>query len=714
MTERETSSQALEPVADATDEAVAQALDAYAWLEEVEGDAQLAWVRERNAQADEALTNSQRFEAIRTGALEVLDSSEKIPAVVQHGDHLYNFWTDAEHERGLWRRTSWASYRTTSPEWETLIDVDAVNSAEDANWVWGGAIMLKPHATRALVALSRGGADAKVYREFDMNAKTWVQGGFELPEAKGSLGWADSSGNVVYVATDFGAGSMTTSGYPRTVRRWRRGEALEQATELFAGESTDMSIGAMHDFTPGFERDLVYRFRGFYDAEFYLLREDDSLEQLAVPRSGQPALHREWLTITLREPWSVGNEVYLAGCLLAIELERFLTGERDFTVLFTPTASTSLEEAVWTRGQLVLNLLSDVVSRLLLVTPPAQPGGSWREHAVELDSTPGGGAEEPLTMQLGAIDAEESDELWLYTTGFLTPTTLARLELANDGSVLANEALKAQPEFFDASDMSVTQHFATSADGTRVPYFQVTPAGLKSDKPAPTLLYGYGGFEISLAPSYSAIVGRAWLARGGVYVVANIRGGGEYGPAWHRAALKENRHRAYQDFAAVAEDLISRGVTDSAHLGARGGSNGGLLMGNMLVHYPRLFGAMTILVPLLDMKRYSHLLAGASWLAEYGDPDVPEQWEYIRTFSPYHLFDAAADYPPVLLTTSTRDDRVHPGHARKMAAKMLEAGKDVTYYENIEGGHGGAASNAQAAYLQALAFEFLWRRLGEE
>ncbi len=678
---------------------VPETADAYAWLEEVEGEAQLTWARERNAQADEALTNSERFEAIREGALEVLDSSEKIPAAMQHGEHLYNFWTDAEHERGLWRRTTWASYRSDSPQWEVLIDLDALNAAEDANWVWGGATVLKPDASRALVALSRGGADAKVYREFDLNGKTWVQGGFELPEAKGIMSWADRSGDVVYVATDFGAGSMTTSGYPRTVRRWRRGEPLEQATELFAGEGTDMVVGALHDFTPGFERDLVYRRWGFYEAEFYLLGPDDSLERLNVPRSSQPDLHREWLTLRLREQWSVknslGNDVYPAGSLLAIELERFLAGERDFAVIFTPSASTSLADAVWTRNQLVLNLLSDVVSQLLLVTPPAEPGGHWGQHPVNLGSKPGGGAEEPSSLQIGAIDADDSDELWLYTTGFLTPTTLARLELADGGSVVADEALKAQPSFFDAGGMSVTQHFATSADGTRVPYFQVTPSELEAGKPASTLLYGYGGFEISLAPSYSGGVGRAWLSRGGVYVVANIRGGGEYG-------------------AAVAEDLIARGVTDAAHLGARGGSNGGLLMGNMLVRYPHLFGAITILVPLLDMKRYSHLLAGASWMAEYGDPDVPEQWEYIRTFSPYHLFDAAASYPPVLLTTSTRDDRVHPGHARKMAAKMLDAGKDVTYYENIEGGHGGAASNAQAAYLLALGFEFLWQRLSEE
>ncbi|MFC7403473.1 prolyl oligopeptidase family serine peptidase [Georgenia alba] len=689
--------------------------DPHAWLEDVEGADQLTWVRERNAHAENAL-GGERFEAMRAEILEVLDSTEKIPAVVQRGEYLYNFWTDADHERGLWRRTTWESYRTDRPEWEVLIDVDALGAEEGVNWVWHGAHVLKPSHTRALVALSRGGSDADVTREFDLETKTWVEDGFTREESKGGMGWADETGDAVWVYTDFGNGSMTTSGYPRTVRRWQRGTPLAEAPEVFAGRSDDMVIGAGRDQTPGFERDIVFRHLAFYSSETYLLR-DDALTLLEVPRSSEPDLFREWLTVELREEWTPegGDTTYPGGALLAIPLEAFLAGERRFEVLYTPSARTSLAGATWTRHHLVLNILDDVSNRLEVVTPPTAGSETpWRRRPLDLSGGTDGTVVPALaTIAVSAIDPDTSDALWLTTTGFLTPTTLSRLDLDADGATTSLEPLKSLPAYFDASGLEVEQHFVRSADGTRVPYFQVAAAETTTDRnPAPTLLYGYGGFEISRVPAYSGSVGRAWLSRGGVYVVANIRGGGEYGPRWHQAALKENRHRAYEDFAAVARDLAARGVADRAHLGAQGGSNGGLLMGNMLTGYPELFGAIVCQVPLLDMKRYSHLLAGASWMAEYGDPDDPEQWEFIRTFSPYHLIDENRDYPPILFTTSTRDDRVHPGHARKMAARLIEAGKDVTSYENIEGGHGGAATNAQAAFMQALAFEFLWQRIG--
>jgi len=689
--------------------------DPHAWLEDVEGADALDWARAHNDRALETL-GTPRFEAMRTEILEVLDSREKIPGVVQRGEYLYNFWTDAEHERGVWRRTTWESYRTPEPEWEVLLDVDALAAEEGVNWVWHGAHVLRPAYEKALVALSRGGADADVTREFDLVTKTFVADGFTREEAKGALRWADTSGDVVYAYTDVGEGSMTTSGYPRTVRRWERGTALADAPEIFAGEVTDLSIGAAHDFTPGFERDVVVRARAFYDSDMYLL-QDGGLTRIDVPRSAEPDLHREWLTVDLREDWEVGGRTLPGGALVAIRLEEFLAGGRDFQVLYTPTPSTALVGTTWTRHHLVLNILDDVTNRLEVLTPPAgdEP---WQRRPLDLGAA--GESWQPpalATVAVGAIDPDESDALWLTVTGFLTPTTLARLELGDDGGVAGLEPLKSLPAFFDAEGLHVEQHFATSQDGTRIPYFQVSPvpaADNEEVRPLPTLLSGYGGFEISRLPAYSAVVGRAWLSRGGAYVVANIRGGGEYGPRWHQAALKENRHRAYEDFAAVARHLIARGVTDAAHLGAQGGSNGGLLMGNMITEYPELFGAIVCQVPLLDMKRYSHLLAGASWMAEYGDPDDPEQWEFIRTFSPYHRFDAEADTPPVLFTTSTRDDRVHPGHARKMMELMSAAGKDVTYYENIEGGHGGAATNAQQAHLSALAYEFLWQRLGEK
>ena len=684
--------------------------DPHTWLEEVEGEEALAWVRERNEHAARTLESRPGFAATREAIREVLDSPDKIPQVVRRGPWLYNFWTDAEHPRGLWRRTTPESYRTESPEWEVVLDIDALNEAEGEDWVWHGADVLRPDFRRALVALSHGGSDADVTREFDLERLEFVSpadGGFFRPEAKGSLTWIDE--DTVFVSTDFGPGSLTESGYPRSVRRWRRGTPMSEAELVYEGRPDDLYIWAVHDHTPGFERDLVSRGIEFYSGEEFLLRPDGSLELIEVPHSAEIGLHREWLMIELREEWAPveGGPSYPAGSLLAAALEDFMAGRRELTVLFTPSPTTSLAGATWTRHHLVLPVLDDVTHRPVVLTPPepAVGGAAWERSELA-------GVSELGTIAVGAVDRVESDDVWLVQTDFLTPSTLSVVTV---GGGEEPEVLKSSPAFFDASGLRIEQHFARSADGTRVPYFQVGPADDAAPRgPRPTLLYGYGGFEVSLTPSYSGALGRAWLARGGTYVLANIRGGGEYGPSWHQSALKENRHRAYEDFEAVARDLVARGVTDPAHLGIQGGSNGGLLTGNMLVRVPELFGAVVIQVPLLDMARYSRLLAGASWMAEYGDPDDPAQWEFIRTFSPYHLFDESVDYPPVLLTTSTRDDRVHPGHARKLTAKMLAAGKDVTYYENIEGGHGGAADNKQAAHMAALVYEFLAQQLGLE
>ena len=689
--------------------------DPHLWLEEVEGEVPLAWVRARNEEAT-AVLGTDRFRQIEADTLEILDSDERIPGVAQRGVYLYNFWRDAQHERGLWRRTTWESYRTADPEWDVLIDVDALAAADGVNWVWKGANVLYPSRTRAIVSLSRGGADASVDREFDLTTRQFVEDGFRREESKGAMTWADTSGDEVFVYTDFGEGSMTPSGYPRIVKRWRRDTPLESAETVYEGEPTDMFIGASADHTPGFERSFVIRSMTFYTQELYEIR-DGGLTRIEVPESADASVWREWLLVQLRDDWSTGGAVYRAGSLLVISYEEFLDGGRDFTVLFAPTRTVSLAGVTATRHHVILTLLDDVKNRVELATAPsrsdsgADDDGGWTRASLEL-AHDGGGVGAFDSVAVAGIDPREGDDLWVTTAGFLTPSTLLRVGLDAAGGVTAVEKLKSLPSFFDAAGMEVSQHFATSADGTRVPYFQVSPAGLAG--PAPALLGGYGGFEIANLPGYSPGLAKAWLTRGGVYALANIRGGGEYGPAWHQAALKANRHRAYEDFAAVGQDLVDRGVTTPGQLGAQGGSNGGLLMGNMLTGYPELFGAIVCHVPLLDMKRYSHLLAGASWMAEYGDPDVPEEWEFVRTFSPYHRAESGRAYPPVLFTTSTRDDRVHPGHARKMAELLRELGADVTYYENIEGGHGGAATNAQAAMMQALAFEFLWQRLGAE
>lgn len=675
--------------------------DPYAWLEEVTSERALAWVGERNAETAAGITASSAFADTRDAIREVLDSADKIPEVSLVGDHLYNFWVDADHPRGVWRRTTPGSYRTDAPAWETVLDVDALNLAEGEDWVWHGASVLRPECRRALVSLSHGGSDADVTRELDLVTLEFVDptdGGFLRPEAKGGLSWIDD--DTVFVFTDLGPGTTTPSGYPRVVRRWRRGTPLETAETVYEGAETDMSVSAYRDRTPGFVRDFVRRTIDFYTDELFWLRPDGELVLVEVPASADSGVHREWLVVRLREDWTPpGSAVtFLGGSLLAARFEEYVAGSRELTVLFAPTPTTSLTDATWTRHHLVLTVLDDVTSRLVVLTPGEE---GWRRSGVR-------GVPSMGTVAVRAVDPRESDDAWLLTTDFLTPSTFSVTTIGTDAEP---EPLKRAPTFFDAAGLTVAQHFATSDDGTRVPYFQVGPAETGSGGAAPTLLYGYGGFEISLLPSYSGTLGRAWLAQGGVYAVANIRGGGEYGPAWHAAALKGKRHRAYEDFAAVARDLIARGVTTPAHLGVQGRSNGGLLTGNMLARYPELFGAVHIGVPLLDMRRYSHLLAGASWIAEYGDPDDPEQWAFIRTFSPYHLLEAGREYPPVLLTTSTRDDRVHPGHARKMTARLRELGADVTYYENVEGGHGGAADNAQAAHMAALAYEFFRQRL---
>lgn len=668
------------------------------WLEDVTGEKPLAWVGEQNARTDAELASTPGFDALQGQVEAILDSKAKIPDVEKIGDYYYNFWKDAQHQRGLWRRTTLAEYRKAEPRWETVIDLDALGAAEHENWVWHGADCLREangHYQRCLVGLSRGGSDADVTREFDLDAKDWVEGGFFRPEAKGGLSWIDR--DHVYVGTDFGPGSMTTSGYARIAKLWTRGTPMSAATMVYEGKTDDLAVGAFRDRTPGFERDFVNRTIAFWNDELFLRGADGTLILVGAPNSAGKDVHREWLTLQLREPWSVGGHDYPAGALLATKFDDFMAGKRDFSVLFTPSDTTSLEGTTWTKNKLVLNILDDVKSRLEVL----DPAKDWKSiKFVDYDDI--------VTLSARAVDSDESDDLWLTVTGFLTPTKLSLWHPNH-----APEVLKSNPAFFDASKDVVEQHFATSKDGTRVPYFIVHPKNLAHDGKAPTLLYGYGGFEVSLTPSYSGIVGKAWLERGGVYALANIRGGGEYGPRWHQAALKANRHVAYEDFAAVAQDLVAHKVTSAAHLGIMGGSNGGLLTGNMLVQYPQLFGAIVIEVPLLDMKRYSHLLAGASWMAEYGDPDTSD-WDYIKTFSPYQLFDPAKTYPPTFIWTTTRDDRVHPGHARKMAAKMLAANKDVRYYENTEGGHGAGATNRQQAHLWALTYAFLWNELAKK
>ncbi len=670
--------------------------DPFLWLEEVEGERALEWVRAQNERTGETLASGEDFRQLRDRLKAIFDSDDRIPYVAVLDGLYYNFWRDAEHPRGVWRRTTPASYRTDEPDWEVILDLDALAEKEGKNWVWHGATCLRPSFERCMVALSPGGSDADVKREFDLRTASFVEGGFELPEAKSEVSWIDR--DHLYVMTDMGEGSLTTSGYPRTARLWTRGTPLSEAPVVFEGEREDVAAGVDHDATVGYERDFAYRSPTFFTNLLFELDPKRGPVPVPKPDDVYARVFRDRIYFHLRKDWEHGGFVHPAGSLLVADYKKWMKGKGRLETLFTPDEHTSLEDWGFTDHHVWLNLLRDVKSEILVLTPGKK---GWTREPLE-------GAPELGNLIFRPVDPDKSDDYFLIVTDYLTPTYLAYGTLGGGPP----ERLKQLPHVFDAEGLVVEQHFATSKDGTRVPYFQIGPADLPLDGSTPTLLYGYGGFEVSLTPSYIGHVGAGWLEKGGVYVVANIRGGGEYGPRWHQAALKEKRHRAYEDFVAVADDLVRRKVTSPERLGAMGGSNGGLLMGNMYTLYPERFGAIVCQVPLLDMKRYTKLLAGASWMGEYGDPDDPEQWAFIKTFSPYHNIDPEADYPPILFTTSTRDDRVHPGHARKMAAKLLELGKDVTYYENIEGGHGGAADNAQAAHMRALAYTFLAKRLG--
>jgi prolyl oligopeptidase len=679
------------------------AADPYLWLEDVQGEKALAWVRERNAESEGLLQARPGFDKLKTSLREVLDSREQIPYVSRRGDWLYNFWRDASNPRGLWRRTTLAEYRKPQPKWETVIDVDALGKAEKENWVWSRSSCLGPDYRRCLIALSRGGADATVVREFDTVTKTFIEGGFTLPEAKGSVEWIDE--NNIYVGTDFGAGSLTDSGYPRVIKQWKRGTPLTSAVTVFEGEAKDVASYVSVDKTHGFERTVMGRAVTFYSDELFLLQNGKPV-RIDKPADAKLSFWREFVLIELRSDWTIGKRTWPRGALLAGNAAAYLKGERRFDALFLPSATRSLASFGATKSKLLLDVLDNVASRIEEWQPATQPGTKgWRKRDVKAPY-PGSLGVTPLHDPL-LKDDPLAEAYFMNVADFLQPDTL---QLGRTGSD-AREVLKSRPTFYDATGMRAEQRFATSKDGTKVPYFVIWPKGAKADGKNPTLLYGYGGFEVSLTPWYSGGIGRAWTGQGGVYVLANIRGGGEFGPGWHQGAILANKQKSYDDFAAVAEDLIAQKITSPQHLGIQGGSNGGLLVGAVMVQRPELFNAVVCQVPLLDMQRFHKLLAGASWMAEYGNPDKPEDWAVISKYSPYQNVKPGVKMPKVLFTTSTRDDRVHPGHARKMAAKMREQGHPLLYWENIEGGHGGAADNGQRAQMMALEYTFLWMQL---
>jgi prolyl oligopeptidase len=672
--------------------------DPYLWLEDVGGDEALEWVEAQNTISLGYLEALPTFEPLRAQNLENYNSDDKILSPGLRGDFIYNYWRDATNTRGLWRRTSIDNYVSGNPEWEIVLDLDALASEEGEDWVWKAPSCLQPDYRRCLLSLSRGGADATVVREFDVETGEFVEDGFYIAEAKSDVSWVDE--DTLFVGSDFGDESLTDSGYPRSSRIWKRGEPLEEATEVYSVDQSSVSGGIYRTWDADTARDIAYDYTTIFSAEHYLYTGDDSPDLIDLPEN--TSLHgfkQGQMIVELRINWEIGGENYTEGSLLAIDFKQFMRGDRNFDVLYAPTPKSAIVRGgvATTRDYVIVNELVDVVSQLSRFE---FVDGTWHSTPIS--------APEYGNIKLVSAD-DESNVFFFNYESFLKPDTLY---VANDGGD-SIEAIQTLPEYFDSDGMLVEQHFATSKDGTKIPYFLVMPKDFEADGTTPTLMYGYGGFQVTYPPFYSSTVGHSWLARGGAYVMAGIRGGGEYGPGWHTAAMLENRQRAYDDFIAVGEDLVERQITSPEHLGIQGGSNGGLLTGVMLVQRPDLFGAVVIQVPLLDMKRYHVLLAGASWMAEYGDPDT-DDWDFISQYSPYHNLDPDVDYPPPFITTSTRDDRVHPAHARKMVARMNEMDKDLFYYENTVGGHAGASNYEQSAKVQAMIYSYLWDQLGND
>jgi len=667
--------------------------DPHLWLEEVDGTRAMDWVKAHNKRTCDHFEAMPGFDDLYQRNLTIYNADDRIATPEIRGDFVYNFWKDATHPRGVWRRALLSDYLKRSPQWEVLIDVDALSATDGEKWVLKGVSWLHPNFNRCMVNLSPGGGDAVTSREFDVREKVFVKEGFVLPTAKSQVAWKDE--NTLYVGTNFGAGSMTQSGYARITKVWKRGTALASAETLYEGQETDMGVWTYTMHAAHRTYVLVYRMLTFYENEIFV-HEKDRLIRLALPADAQvTGFFKNQLMVSLKSDWDVQGTQYPQGAVIAIDYDAFLAGDRAFHLLVAPDAQSSVSGISTTENHVIVNRLTRVRSALSCFT---LDGATWTETPIQ----------SPDMGTLSIVSTQrQADGFFYQYEDFLTPSTLY---FSKSPSASAQK-IQQLPAFFDADNLVAAQHEAVSKDGTRIPYFIVHQKGLVPDGSHPTLLYGYGGFEISEVPEYGPSVGASWLEKGGVYVVANIRGGGEFGPAWHQAGLKANRQRVYDDFIAVSEALIESKITTPAHLGVYGGSNGGLLVGVMMTQRPELFNAVVCAVPLLDMKRYNKLLAGASWMGEYGNPDLPEEWAFIQKYSPYHNLHPQVKYPKVLFTTSTRDDRVHPGHARKMARKMETLAHPFYYFENIEGGHGGVSTHDQRARRSALIYSYLMDQL---
>ncbi len=671
--------------------------EAHLYLEDVLGEKALAEVRAWNDRTLQRLTSDPRFAKMEADVLAIVNSKDKIPYGYYRNGKVQNFWQDERHVRGIWRRTTLDSYMSAAPEWETVLDIDALAKAEGKNWVYKGNSCLEPERELCMVTLSDGGKDAALQREFNSQTKSFVEGGFVTRESKGGSSWLDRDNQIVGI--DFGEGTMTESGYPMTARLWKRGQPLDEAVEFFRGEKSDVSAGAgAFERADGSKEIFAYRGLTFYDSETYWVPRKDGVFGTPVkfPIPTKASLGAEFkgqMLLSLNEDW----RDFKSGDLLSFSFDDFMkTGEIGTVhLVIRPDARSSLGGYGVTRDKILMSVMRDVTSTIFAYD---WDGKKWTSKPLDF----------PANGSVGVTNSDDKETLaFINSTSFLSPSTL----WAYDTKTGMKTKAKALPDWFDASQMIAEQQFATSKDGTKVPYFIVRSKKTKLDGKNPTLLYGYGGFEVSMTPSYSASMGKLWLEQGGVYVLSNIRGGGEYGPKWHQAGLKTNRQVIYDDFIAIAEKLIADKVTSPKHLGIEGGSNGGLLTGVMFTQRPDLFGAVISSVPLLDMLRYDKLLAGASWVGEYGSPADPVEGAFLKSISPYHNVKAGVKYPEIFLLTSTKDDRVHPGHARKMAKRLEDMGYNFLYYENIDGGHSAAANLKETARRLALQYTYLLQKL---
>ncbi len=675
--------------------------DPFVWLEQVDSAKAMEWVRAENEKTAAVLENDPRYPVLFKEALALAQAKDRIPEPSIIGGQVLNYWQDAEHVRGIWRRTSLANFQKSAPQWATILDLDALAKAETANWFWSGADCEEPIERRCVLGLSDGGEDAVTLREFDLHSARFVEDGFLLPRGKQDAAWQDRE--TLLVAREWAPGEMTTSGYPFVVKRIKRGQPLSAAVEVFRGSTTDVGVSpvSLNDGA-GNRLILIQRSLSFFETEHYLVGPD-STAKLALPlRSQIRALVEGQLIVSLQEDWKPGDEeAFPQGSLVSIDVAAARRAPEHLraTLVYAPGAREALAQTTATRRHLLVTLLDNVQGRAYVYTP--ERGGRWSRRRLAL----------PDNVAIHIVDADlHSDRAFVSVTGFLTPTNLWLADLSSG----ALTKVKTLPARFDASKDVVEQFEVASTDGTRIPYFVVHPIDMKLDGSTPTILTAYGGFLVSETPYYSASVGKLWLEAGGAFVLANIRGGGEFGPAWHDAGLKTHRQRIYDDFTAVAKDLIAKGITSPSHLGIMGGSNGGLLMGVEFVQHPELWAAVDMQVPLLDMLAYEHIAAGSSWVGEYGSVSNPDERAFLASISPYNNLKPGVHYPEALIWTTTKDDRVGPQHARKFAAKLAAMGVPYLFYEVIEGGHGSGATLAEKAAMTAREFTYFARKLSAQ